>query len=415
MDISGLNPKSSFTRNMHPLVSFIDTPPSFTQLPGLIFIALLLYIIIRVLYSLSTWKRRRRLLSFLLRCIRWELWPPYLFYPPVVLYYLGLSIRYRSLTLPSLANPGIPLGGWVESKGEILGRLSRHCPDNVGAILTLPSNLGTRERIEKITAFRESLNNPWPIVIKPDQGEHGLGVEILHHARAIENYLDRHPENLVVQEYHPGREFGAFFIRFPGKNAVTLFSLAEKAPIHVTGDGRSTLEELILKDRRAVCMAGYFIGRFPDAETEVPGCGETIRLTDVRSRSRGAHYLGLPLDGTEKLTAMLTDILRGIPGFHFGRFDLKAPSIEALKAGSNLKIIELNGLTSEALHVYQPYQSILKGYRVLFKQWKIAFRIGDHHRKLGMKPPSSKSLLKLLWIHLFRKEDCPLPIEPRDP
>src|SRR6266487_3709324 len=58
------------------------------------------------------------------RWAHWEFWPAWLFYIPVALYYVFLSIRYRNVTLPTAANPGMSTGGFIgESKVEILKQL----------------------------------------------------------------------------------------------------------------------------------------------------------------------------------------------------------------------------------------------------------------------------------------------------
>ena len=42
-----------------------------------------------------------------------EFWPIWLMYVPVAIQWLLLAARYRSLSLPLIANPGIPLSGMV--------------------------------------------------------------------------------------------------------------------------------------------------------------------------------------------------------------------------------------------------------------------------------------------------------------
>ena len=50
--------------------------------------------------------------------------PNGLFYIPVGLRWLVLSVRYRSLTLPTVSNPMIETGGfWGESKSNIMGQV----------------------------------------------------------------------------------------------------------------------------------------------------------------------------------------------------------------------------------------------------------------------------------------------------
>ena len=56
-----------------------------------------------------------------------EFWHPWLFYAPVALYYFWLAARFRSLTLPTAANPSIYSGGMIrESKSQILGLVPDH-------------------------------------------------------------------------------------------------------------------------------------------------------------------------------------------------------------------------------------------------------------------------------------------------
>lgn len=57
--------------------------------------------------------------------------------------------------------------------------------------------------------------------------------------------------------------------------------------------------------------------------------------------------------------------------------------------------MELNGVTSEATHIYDPKLSLFDAYRVLFQQWRIAFEIGDLNRARGIRPASVADLLNV--------------------
>ena len=89
-------------------------------------------------------------------------------------------------------------------------------------------------------------------------------------------------------------------------------------------------------------------------------------------------------------------ISKGFEGFYFGRFDVRTPSVDEFKQGRNFKIIELNGVTSEATHIYDPKCSLLAAYKVLFEQWRLAFEIGGENRARGAKPSSITALVKLM-------------------
>jgi len=63
-------------------------------------------------------------------------------------------------------------------------------------------------------------------------------------------------------------------------------------------------------------------------------------------------------------------------------------------AGRYIKVIELNGVTSEATHIYDPKMSLIDAYRVLFEQWRIAFEIGDRNRARGVRPIVIRELVR---------------------
>ena len=133
-------------------------------LPAFLLTVCSLLLLLRFLESISTWKGRRLWVSRLHRLTRWEFWPPIAVYPPVALYYLWLALRYRSLTLPSLANPGIPLGGWIESKSFVLGRIARLHPEASGKLLSLNRAQPLAERRRLARRFREELPQPRVLV-----------------------------------------------------------------------------------------------------------------------------------------------------------------------------------------------------------------------------------------------------------
>ncbi|MFY9556109.1 MAG: alpha/beta fold hydrolase, partial [Blastocatellia bacterium] len=87
---------------------------------------LALYLAVKLVIQTASYRGRRLLLSKWLRLIRWEFWPIWAFYPPVLFYVMYLALKHRSLTVFTSANPAMPAGGFIgESKLEILRGLSR--------------------------------------------------------------------------------------------------------------------------------------------------------------------------------------------------------------------------------------------------------------------------------------------------
>ena len=79
-----------------------------------------LWILRGVVLPLFSWRGRRRLLGFCRRWVRWEYWPAWLLYPPLMVYLVWLGVRHRGLTVFTAANPAMPAGGVIgESKIEV--------------------------------------------------------------------------------------------------------------------------------------------------------------------------------------------------------------------------------------------------------------------------------------------------------
>ncbi len=365
-------------------------------LPVLLFTVLLIWGIVKLAVPLFSFRGRRLLLAALRRRARWEFWPRWAFYPPIVLYVIYLGIRYRGLAIFTAANPAIPAGGFVgESKSQILQGL-HSAGELVARHGVISQNLPAEERLRQLRQFMAGENLSFPVVLKPDRGERGEGVAIIRSEPEAQRYLAAARQDTIVQEYATGREFGVFYYRYPGEARGRIFSITDKRLLKLTGDGASTLEELILRDDRAMCMAPFHFRKHRQRLYEIPPAGEEIRLVEVGTHCRGALFL----DGngvlTPELEAAIDAVSRGFAGFYFGRYDIRTPDLEDFKKGKNFKIVELNGVTSEATHIYDPANSLLKAYRTLMQQWKIAYEIGAANRERGVKPAGLRELVRLL-------------------
>lgn len=341
-------------------------------------------------------KIRRLLLSKWRRFTRWEFWPPWVFYPPVLAYIASLMVKYRSATLFTAANPAIPSGGFIgESKYDILRGLSR-AGDFVARSSFLDARLSAAARMRLVERFMADLDLAFPIVLKPNQGQRGSGVVIVRSRGDLESCLRRSSVDTIVQEYVSGAEFGVFYYRHPSVSRGRIFSVTEKKFPTVVGDGRRTLEELILDDERAVCAARLYCERHREQLASVPAKDARVPLVEVGSHCRGAMFLDGGWVVTPALEARVDAIAQAFDGFYFGRFDVRVDGgVDAFREGRGFKIIELNGVTSEATHIYHPGTPLTKAYRVLMGQWRIAFEIGAENHGRGVRCTPLLALLQL--------------------
>lgn len=366
-------------------------------LPSVFVLALAAWLTARLARLLSTWRGRRRIRGWWCRKRHWEFWPPWLFYPPVVLWITWLGLRHRSATLFTAANPAIPAGGFVgESKADILARLA---PRWVAPFRRIGSSLPTAAKLSSVREFLSERRLELPVVLKPDAGQRGTGVKIARRWPEIEDYCALARMDFLVQQFVPGVELGVFYFRRPEEARGRILSITRKLQPTVTGDGSATIEELVLADERAVCLAPLYLERLGSRCEAVPAAGEEVVLAELGTHCRGAVFA----DGSDLLTGELEETVdamsRTFEGFFFGRYDLRAPCERAFREGRDLVVIELNGVTSEATHIYDRRNSLLDAYRVLFGQWRLAFEIGSQNRARGAAPASLASLCRDLWAY----------------
>ncbi len=264
----------------------------------------------------------RRWLARLGRWTQWEFWPAWLFYAPVSVFYLRLAIRHRSFTLPTAANPGIPMGGLVgESKFETLRPLQNAWPSAVAQTwLIAPGS--PDDRFDELNIIVGAHAVALPFILKPDIGQRGVGVKLIRSLPAAREYLATVDGPVLLQRYAPGpREAGIFYFRLPGEAAGRIFAITEKLFPVVEGDGKRTLEELVFADPRAAIVAETYLRRFSAQRCRVLARGETLKLVEAGNHAQGCIFRdGMHL-ATPALLAAIDCVSQSIPGFFIGRYD----------------------------------------------------------------------------------------------
>lgn len=353
-------------------------------------------LVLRFAKKLAQSKSVERLALRSQRFKHWEFWPAWIFYPPVALHCLWLSIKYRGLTLPTAANPGIFCGGLVgESKMATLKNLMESSTEFTAAAELLQGS-SSQERLESLReiCFRRGIE--YPFILKPDVGQRGAGVKLVQSDEQVRGYLARTTAPLIIQRYAPGpHEVGIFYYRFPYEPVGHIFAITEKIFPVIVGDGRSTVTELIWKDPRARFLATTYLQRLHNRREEVLAAGEALRLVEAGNHAQGCIFRdGMHLC-SPALVETIDSISRMLPGFYIGRYDIRYASEEELRAGRNFQIVELNGAASEATSIYDARNSVFAAYRTLFQQWDLVFAIGAVNRQKGTRPTE----VSLLWRH----------------
>jgi membrane protein DedA with SNARE-associated domain len=350
------------------------------------------FLTLRTAVLLCSATGRARLIAGVSRLWRWEFWPVRIFYAPWMPWVGLLALRYRSLTVWTAANPGIPLGGVVgESKYAILAQLPQ---DAVVPTLLVPPG-AWEERLGRLEQEIHERGWQFPLILKPDVGQRGAGLKLARDPVDVAKYLQSQPAAVLVQTYHPGPyEAGIFYYRIPGEPAGKIFSITDKVFPEVVGDGRSTLEELIWRHPRYRMQARRFLTRHAADADRILEAGERFVLATAGNHCQGTMFR----DGAHLLTPELERavdaVVQKFHGFFIGRMDVRYSDLATFRAGGALAVVELNGATSESTNLYDPSWSLPAAYRTLFRQWALLFRIGDANRRQGHEVTGAWTFLR---------------------
>jgi uncharacterized protein YcgL (UPF0745 family) len=310
-------------------------------------------------------------------------------------YGLFLAMRAGSFMYFSATNPFMKYGGVMgESKYKVLRAIPRcYVPKTVFVHAPISS--------DGLMALLQKEELPFPIIIKPDVGERGRDVELIHSRSELHEYLKTRNFDLIVQQYIPDEmEFGILYHKVPGNKKGKVTSIVRKGFLTVTGDGKSTLRELINREIRAAKRAQYLHVKHRSHIDSVPSMGSKTVLEPIGNHSRGTTFLNANDMINSEINRVFDRIASQIEGYYYGRFDLKVPSEEDLYCGKNIKIFELNGVSSEVAHVYDPDYKLGAAYRDIARHMRYIFLIGTENHARGVRYDSLCKFLRDLWAHL---------------
>ena len=311
---------------------------------------------------------------------QWEYWPAYMFYTPNIPYALYLSIKALSLVFYSATNPGIKSSGnGTESKFKNLEMI----PDEFKP----KSIFVPKERIfDTVLKQVQETGITFPLIAKPDIGFRGLFVKKIHHPEELKTYLEKHPLDLIVQDFIDfPYECGVFFHKIPGEEKGTVSSITLKSYMHVEGDGVSTISQLVHKDARAK----HYIEKLKEINIQIwdsiPEKGKSVVLSEIGNHARGTQFFnGSKLIDNELIETFNT-LSSQIPGLFYGRFDIKYQSFDELRMGKNFKFLEVNGIIAEPTHIYDAQTSTyFNALRIFRRQWDTIYKIATENHKRGV-------------------------------
>ena len=297
----------------------------------------------------------------------WEYWSAYFIYTPTFFYWVWMILKFRSISFYKYSNPGIKNGGvYGDSKMKIYKLFPKKLYPK-----TILIEKCKDYNFEKIILEHEF---NFPLILKPDIGLRGIDVRKVNSVIEIEHYFQKINNNFLIQEFvQLPNEIGLFYCRIPEENTGKITGITLKKFIILQGNGIESIKQLLKKEYRYSMQ----IVKLKDKINlnEVLSKNEKRCLVPFGNHNRGTKFLDGNAFISHKLEKTFNNLLKSIPGFYYGRLDIRYNTFEELEQGENFSIIELNGAKSEPSHIYDPKHSFWFGQKEIFRHQKLMQRI----------------------------------------
>ncbi len=281
----------------------------------------------------------------------------------------------------------------MESKKEIYDLIpQQYYPKTILAKAGTP--------LEDIVLQLKNQGIQYPLIIKPDIGLRGSAVKKIDSAADLETYIKKAAFDCIVQDLIPyENEIGIFYVRYPHEKEGRITGIVAKEFLIVTGDGRSTLEQLIKENPRYELQLKSLRKEYGNKLSEIPADGEKINLVPYGNHARGAKFVDRTGWATPALNKVMNEICLQVDGFYFGRIDLMYHSLEALERGEKFSIVELNGAASEPTHIYDPEHSLFFAWKELIRHIRYMYEISVENHKNGAPYLNHKEGMEQYRLH----------------
>ncbi len=323
--------------------------------------------------------------NILTRITNWEAWPFKLLYAPIAPFWVLYMLRSRSVWFFTPSNPKLTFGGLDgEPKKEMYELLPKELYPTTFNVL--PTDDFT-ELLERIKAA----GIPYPLIVKPEVGGQGILFRKIDNDSELKHYHSMIPVEYIVQRMvHYPMEVSVFYIRHPKDEKGIVTGFLHKIPMNVTGDGKHTLEELVMHHPKAAKRIGELHSKHKDKWNTIIPANEKYVLSYAANHNRGAHFVDLKEHIDDNLVAVFDKISHRINDFFYGRYDIMCTNVEDLKQGKNFAILEYNGCGAEPNHFYDTGYTLIGAYREILKHWKALYNICNYNRSQGIEPWSYK-------------------------
>lgn len=309
----------------------------------------------------------------------WEKWSYDVIYLPIDIYWLWFAIKARHFWYFTPVNPTLIFAGFEGgSKKEMYEQLPKW---------SYPTTIfiNPTEQFENVLKKVQNAGLQFPIVVKPDSGMAGVLFRIIKDEAHLKIYHEAVGELYVLQKcIDTGLEYSVYYIRFPEEKKGFITGLIVKDYLHVVGNGQKKLFELVQEHSVAKFKIEQLKKMHAQKWNEIITDGENYLLNPAGNHNTGAKFINLNHEIDQQLCDVFDKITDEAGQYYFGRYDLKCTSLDDLKNGRNIDILEFNGAGAAITHVFDRNMSYFSALKEIVRHWRYLYKIGKFNNKRGV-------------------------------
>ncbi len=307
------------------------------------------------------------------------MWPFYLIYTPLVFVWLYYFLRTKTFWYFSSVNPTLQFSGFEgETKKEMFDQLPKECyPTTI--------YINPQQSFESVVQKIATAQLKFPMAVKPDIGSKGLCFRKIDNIEQLKKYHTTLPFDYLIQTMIEWPlEVSVFYVRYPNSTTGKVTGFIAKEYMQVKGNGKASLLELIQQHPKAKYRLEELTAKHADHLYDIIAADAIYFLSITGNHNRGAKFINLHNEINESLTKVFDDLSNYSKHFYYGRFDVKAASLEDLKGGKNFSILEFNGTGAEPNHIYDCGMSYFTALNTIATHWKYMYEIGKINHANGV-------------------------------
>jgi hypothetical protein len=306
----------------------------------------------------------------------WELWPFYLIYAPLAFVWLYYFLRTRTFWYFSNVNPSLQFSGFEgETKKEMFEQLPKE-------IYPTTIYIQAHQNFDLVVEQMQQANLHFPVAVKPDIGTKGLCFRKIENEEELKKYHHYLPVDYLIQTMIEWPvEVSVFYVRYPNSTKGKITGFIAKEYLQVHGNGQSTLIELIQQHPKAKFRLDELLQKHATRLNTIIPANEPYFLSITGNHNRGAKFINLHNEIDEPLTTVFDELSNYTNHFYYGRFDVKTTSIEDLKQGKNISVLEFNGTGAEPNHIYDCNMNYFIALKTIATHWHHMYTIGKLNHK----------------------------------